>query len=707
MTRFLHFVTKSITRKVILAICLLIISGVGVSWYVLITSGKNNLIKNAINYTASYSDLIKKSVHYDMLTFHREALQNTIENMSSRKDIEKIRIFDGRGKIFYSSHPQEINQLVDKSSTACAGCHSDPAHPSETLTGNRQWQIYTGKDRHRVLVFVEPLYNEPSCYSAACHVHPQSKRILGILETEFSLSSVDEGIHKQIVYTIFYAVGFIGIMSVIVGLFLWRFVHRPVSVLSKGMKRVAEGDLTHRVEVTSQDEMGLLAGTFNMMIEELQKTTVSRDLLAEEVDERKRIEEQLRASERFVATAFDSIRDPFIILDRDYRIVRANEAYSNMRNIPLKDLLGEHCYKILYSKEGICKDCIVAKTFLSTDPCAKDKLIRLPDGTESWFEIYTYPVSDDRGKVTHVIEYLRDITDRKRAQEATKRAYAELDQIFNTAADGMCVIDNDFTVLRVNKTFLDLFGLSRDEAVGKKCYDIFPGPECNTPFCPFINIAGSEAGVLKYESEKKRKDGQIVPFSLTATAYRGPDGELMGIVEDFKDISVRKRMEEELRSQSVTDELTGIYNRRGLFTLAGQELRMANRMKRGIFLLYADLDGLKAVNDTFGHEEGDRAIVAFADILKTTYRESDIIARIGGDEFVVIPIGVSGDNVETIISRLQRNIDGYNTRTNLAYRLSASVGVAYYDPEHPCTFDDLLLQGDRIMYEQKRAKRKP
>jgi diguanylate cyclase (GGDEF)-like protein len=181
----------------------------------------------------------------------------------------------------------------------------------------------------------------------------------------------------------------------------------------------------------------------------------------------------------------------------------------------------------------------------------------------------------------------------------------------------------------------------------------------------------------------------------------------MGMVEDFKDISVRKRMEEELRSQSVTDELTGIYNRRGLFTLAGQELRMANRMKRGIFLLYADLDGLKAVNDTFGHEEGDRAIVAFADILKTTYRESDIIARIGGDEFVVIPIGVSGDNVETIISRLQRNIDGYNTRTNLAYRLSASVGVAYYDPEHPCTFDDLLLQGDRIMYEQKRAKRKP
>lgn len=139
----------------------------------------------------------------------------------------------------------------------------------------------------------------------------------------------------------------------------------------------------------------------------------------------------------------------------------------------------------------------------------------------------------------------RQERERKRAEELIKIAYAELDQIFNTAADGMRLIDKDFNCLRLNKTFLTLSGLSEDEAVGKKCYEVFPGPTCHTPQCSMTRILGGEERV-ECDIEKKRPDGLKIPCLITVTPFRGPDGKLIGIVEDFKDITERKQMETEL-----------------------------------------------------------------------------------------------------------------------------------------------------------------
>jgi len=108
----------------------------------------------------------------------------------------------------------------------------------------------------------------------------------------------------------------------------------------------------------------------------------------------------------------------------------------------------------------------------------------------------------------------------------------------------------------------------------------------------------------------------------------------------------------------------------------------------------------------WGHKEGDRAIKETASVLKKTFRNSDVIGRIGGDEFVIIPIGTAGDNLEVITSRLQKNIDIQNETIDRTYKLSLSVGIAYYDPAHPITMDELLTMADALMYEQKKNKRK-
>ena len=137
------------------------------------------------------------------------------------------------------------------------------------------------------------------------------------------------------------------------------------------------------------------------------------------------------------------------------------------------------------------------------------------------------------------------VNSRRQAEEEAKLANTELTQIFETAADAMRVVDREFNVLRVNETFSTLSGMRREEIIGKKCFEVLHGPLCETPSCPLVRILDNEYRV-EIDSEKVRRDGTKIPCIITATPFRGPDGNLIGIVEDFKDISDRKRSESEL-----------------------------------------------------------------------------------------------------------------------------------------------------------------
>lgn len=161
---------------------------------------------------------------------------------------------------------------------------------------------------------------------------------------------------------------------------------------------------------------------------------------------------------------------------------------------------------------------------------------------------------------------------------------------------------------------------------------------------------------------------------------------------------------ERLHDISLHDELTGLYNRRGFFTLAEHLLKTAKRQQGGLCILYCDLDGLKDINDNLGHQKGDRALIDTANVLKETFRDSDIIARIGGDELVVMPIETTVDNIENVINRLQQALEIDNAKNKRDYKLSISTGTAYFDPLSPCSIDELLSQADQSMYERKRSK---
>jgi diguanylate cyclase (GGDEF)-like protein/PAS domain S-box-containing protein len=204
-------------------------------------------------------------------------------------------------------------------------------------------------------------------------------------------------------------------------------------------------------------------------------------------------------------------------------------------------------------------------------------------------------------------------------------------------------------------------------------------------------------------------DGHLVGVIAVANSeslYSEKDLEAVEQMAALYAIAVdRKRKEDELRDLSLTDELTGLHNRRGFFTLADQQLKVANRSKKEMSLLYADLDGLKIINDTFGHDEGDRALVETAALLRDAFRESDIIARIGGDEFVVLTVDAGDMSPDALTWRIQEKFDARNAAGGLQFILSISQGVACYDPEKPCSAQDLVNLADKRMYDMKLAKK--
>jgi diguanylate cyclase (GGDEF)-like protein len=205
------------------------------------------------------------------------------------------------------------------------------------------------------------------------------------------------------------------------------------------------------------------------------------------------------------------------------------------------------------------------------------------------------------------------------------------------------------------------------------------------------------------ELELYRKDGGTVPVEANFGFLRDATGQPTGILAIVRDITERKKAEDALRAMSLTDDLTGLYNRRGFLMLAEQQFRIAKRAQRAMLLLFADVDGLKKINDTWGHSEGDRALIEAASLLKNTFREADIVARLSGDEFVAMPLETGAP--EAVTARLQTNLAILNAEQDRRYALSLSIGVAAFDPEHPCAPEELLAQADAAMYEQKQRKR--
>lgn len=292
---------NSLAGKLIVAVGTLITLGSLLFGFTFMRYEENIMMNNLMSYAASTADLVKKGIYYSMLTAHREAIEQTVEVIGSGAEIRGISIFDKEGKVVYSSQKSEVGRLVDKGAPGCRICHRGDA-PLTSIPEARNWTILPDAAGVKVLKFVIPLYNEPSCYTASCHYHPPGKKILGILETNFSTATVDTVIRQNRLGTIIFGGLFIIMISLSLFIILYKFVSKPVSLLDEGMQKLAKGELDHVIEIHSRDEMGLLANTFNTMASDIRRYKDNMENWTKALEEeiQKKTSEIMKANDQLI-----------------------------------------------------------------------------------------------------------------------------------------------------------------------------------------------------------------------------------------------------------------------------------------------------------------------------------------------------------------------------------------------------------------------
>ena len=256
--------TGSISAKLIgslLAVMVVIFALLG---YLNIRLHRQHLEAATLASAERVSDVIKRSTTYYMLRNDREGLYHAIQTMADEPGMIKVRILDQEGRISYSTDPVEVSHVLDKTAEACYGCHIR-SQPLTRLNRPDRFRIYRNGGGHRVLGIITPIENQPSCSNAACHAHPASQQVLGVLDTNLSLAQADSQLKVSSTRMLSYTAGAMLIVAVMSWLFVWREVGKPIKALKSGTEHLSEGRLGYQIEVRSHDEVGDLAHSFNGM----------------------------------------------------------------------------------------------------------------------------------------------------------------------------------------------------------------------------------------------------------------------------------------------------------------------------------------------------------------------------------------------------------------------------------------------------------
>ena len=303
----------------------------------------------------------------------------------------------------------------------------------------------------------------------------------------------------------------------------------------------------------------------------------------------------------------------------------------------------------------------------------------------------------------HVDELNRHLAEQERISKALRETEEHFRNAFDYAAIGMALVSPQGAWLRVNRSLCNLLGYSEREMLDSNFQAVTHHDDIGNDLANLYRLLQSETPTSQVEKRYVHRDGEVVWALNSVSLVRDAEENPAHFIFQIQDITERKRAEAALQSLSLIDELTGLYNRRGFLAVTEQHVAAIRRDNKVPIVLYADLDGLKEINDSYGHHEGDRALAITAQILKETFRSSDILARLGGDEFVALAAIEENEGAESLTDRLRAQFEASNALRTRPYNLSVSVGVAHFENDR-YSIEDLMAQADRAMYEEKRRK---
>ncbi|MBP7764350.1 MAG: PAS domain S-box protein [Syntrophaceae bacterium] len=427
--------------------------------------------------------------------------------------------------------------------------------------------------------------------------------------------------------------------------------------------------------------------------------------IVRDITERKRMEEALRRSEEKYRNILENIDDGYYEIDLAGNFTLVNDEISRHLLYTREELIGMNGRR--YMDEETFQ--ALTRHYLELYRTGKRiqkyafEIIR-KDGTRGFSEISVALIRDDRGNPIGFRGISRDVTERRQMEERIRQSEERYRTIIEQIEDGYFETDLRGHLTFVNEAECRNLGYSREEIIGMNHHQYADEKNAALLFNLFYGVYKTGIPVRAQAIELIKKDGARHFDEISVALIRNAKGEPTGFRGIARDITERKQLEEKLRVISITDELTGLYNRRGFIAFSEQHRKIAVRTRQAMLLFFADLDKLKEINDTFGHQEGDRALVEVAEILKSAFRESDVIGRIGGDEFAVLVTNATAAAGGLLSARVQEILDRRNQGQSRGYPLGLSKGVAPYDPDHPCSLDELMSRADERMYRQKTNK---
>lgn len=492
----------------------------------------------------------------------------------------------------------------------------------------------------------------------------------------------------------------VAIAMTLVALHMGKHIHVAIERLTVGMKGVASGQINAKVMAAGDDEISQLASDFNRMTEQLFEATAARDFLRYEAEERTRelveSHRELEQSEHRFRALFDYMSNSVAVFEtrdqgRLFLFKDINKAAERKGNMKRTAVLGSKL-EAVFGGDETNSLATLFRSVWSTGESSSISLDHLQIGKNTFrLEGHVYKLPS--GEVVLVYE---DVTEKKKAEDRLRLAAT----VFENTTEGVIITDSDSVIVEVNRAFTDITQYTREEALGKKVNMLKSGRH-DEFFYQKIWASIEQCGMWRGEIWDRKKDGTVYPEWLNISAVKNEEQRVTHYVAVFSDISAIKRSQERLDYLAHHDPLTGLPNRLLFDVMLEQSLNHARRNKTGVAVVFIDLDRFKNINDSLGHPAGDQLLTGLAGRLTNMLRQEDTIARISGDEFVVLLEDVEQvEDAEVAIEKLMTAFRSPFKLQGHDVRVTASMGVSLYprDGEEP---SELIKNADAAMYLAK------
>ncbi len=492
----------------------------------------------------------------------------------------------------------------------------------------------------------------------------------------------------------------VAIAMTLVALHMGKHIRVAIERMTVGMKGVANGQMNAKVIVAGDDEISQLASDFNRMTEQLFEATAARDFLRYEAEERTRelveSHRDLEQSEHRFRALFDYMSNCVAVFEtrdqgRHFSFKDINRAAESKGGMKRAEVLGCRL-EAVFGRVETNRLAALFRSVWSTGDSSSISLEHLHISNKSlWLDGHVYKLPS--GEIVLVYE---DVTEKKKVEDRLRLAAT----VFENTTEGVIITDSDSVIVEVNRAFTDITQYTREEALGKKVSMLKSGRH-DEFFYQKIWASIKQCGMWRGEIWDRKKDGTVYPEWLNISEVKNEAQRVTHYVAVFTDISVIKRSQERLDYLAHHDPLTGLPNRLLFDAMLKQSLNHARRNKTGVAVVFIDLDRFKNINDSLGHPAGDELLKGLAGRLTKTLRQEDTIARISGDEFIVLLEEVEQvEDAEVAIEKLMTAFRSPFKLQGHDVRVTASMGVSLYprDGEEP---SELIKNADAAMYLAK------